>query len=596
MRQLRLKGLGVSPGIAMGRAFILEQTEVAPAKVALSDAAEVDEEIQRFHRALHKSREQLLTLKERIASEVGGEHAYIFDAQILMLQDELLIGKTETKVRAEKVNVEWALQDVKESFDEIFRALEDAYIADRISDIGDVIRRVQVNLGHQQLQSLEGLQEKVVLVARDLTPSQAAQIEKSHVIGLAIDTASRTSHSIILARSLKIPAVIALHDLYFKVRNDDLVLVDGTEGEVVLNPPAAMIKEYFNKKQKYEDYQKELLKCAVLPSVTLDGVSILLQANIESALDIPFAVRCGAEGIGLFRTDYMILNHETGDPGESEQYEVYAEVARNVAPHSSVIRTADLGGDKVTFGDQASYARENNPILGLRAVRLCLKHRDFFKRQLRALLRAGSVGDLRILIPMVSGIGEIRQVKRLLEECQAELAAEGVPLGKRIPLGVMIEVPAAVAIADLLAREVDFFSIGTNDLIQHTLAVDRDNDSVSYLYEPLHPAILRSLERVLKAAADVDIRVNLCGEAASEPIFALIMIGLGLREFSMNPALVPVIKRVIRAVRVDALRDIAIGALERPTAQEVEEYVLERLVARFPDALMTVPGGVQGGG
>lgn len=595
MRQLRLIGTGVSPGIAMGKAFILEQPEeTAPVKLRLAPT-EVEDEIQRFHHALKKSRDQLATVKERISSQLGDEHAYIYDAQILMLQDELLIRKTEEMVREQRVNVEWALQEVKESIEDIFKVLDNAYIADRVSDVGDVIRRVQLNLGHQQIQSLEDLQENVILVARDLTPSQAALIDKSKVLGLAIDTSSRTSHSIIIARSLKIPAVIGLHDFYFKVRNDDLVLVDGSEGEVVLNPPSSLIKEYLNKKQKYEDYQNELLKCASLPAVTLDNVTILIQANIESVLDIPYAIRCGAEGIGLFRTEYLFLSHHTADPDEASQYETYQAVLKGVAPHHSVIRTADLGGDKIGIADDRPVARETNPILGLRSVRLCLKHKDFFKRQLRALLRAGNVGNLRILIPMISGVGEVRQVQQLLDECRAELDGEGQSLPPHIPLGVMIELPAAVAVADLLAREVDFFSIGTNDLIQHTLAVDRDNDAVSYLYEPLHPAILRSLRRVLEAAADAGIRVNLCGEAAAEPLFALIMIGLGLRELSMNPAFIPIIKRVIRAVSASDLRGLAEAALDRPTAQEVEEFVLESLVSKFPDAMMIPPGRLAGG-
>ncbi|MEW6368125.1 MAG: phosphoenolpyruvate--protein phosphotransferase [Acidobacteriota bacterium] len=589
MRQLRLKGQAVSPGIALGQAFILEQTAAKAVRVGIADS-EVDDEIRRFHAALARSREQLQALKERMNREVGGEHSWILDAQLLMLQDNLFIGQTEGRIRTEKVNVEWALQEVQEYLDGLFKNLDDAYIAERSSDIGDVVRRVHLNLGHLPIESMTEMKEHVVLVARDLTPSQAAQIDKHRILGCAIDTASRTSHAIILARSLKIPAVIGLHDFYYKVRNNDWVLVDGTEGEVVLNPPATLIKEYLKKKQKYEDYQRELVRCAQEPSITQDGVYVVMQANVELVSDIPVAVQCGAEGIGLFRTEYLILTDEKQDPDEEKQYGVYCSILRGTSPHAAVIRTADLGGDKL----MPAQVREPNPILGLRAVRLSLRQKDFFKRQLRALHRAGTVGNLRILIPMISGVAEVRQVKKLVEECKQELAEAGKAFAPKVPIGIMIETPAAVTVADLLAREVDFFSIGTNDLIQHTLAVDRDNDSVSYLYEPLHPAILRSLRDCMRAAAEAGIGVSLCGEAAAEPLFALIMLGLGLREFSMNPTFIPVIKHVVRAVRADDLRDIACEALLRPTAQEVEEFVLERLVSKFPDAVMALPGGYGG--
>jgi len=591
VRQLKLKGQGVSPGIAIGRAFVLEHTEDAPVRVALGEG-EVEEEVKRLLGALEKSEQQLAALKERIRREVGDDHAYIFDAQLMILRDDMFVRDTIGRIRTENVNVEWALKEAREHFERLFRDMDDAYIADRGTDIGDAIHRVQRNLGQQHIESMEALTEEVVLAARDLTPSQAVQMEKNKILGFAIDTSSRTSHAIILARSLKIPAVIGLHDFSFKVRNNEMVIVDGTEGDVLLNPPEAVIREYLKKKEKYEDYQQELTRCARLPAITQDGVGVLVQANIEQPSDVGFLSVCGAEGVGLFRTEYLMLADGKCDPDEEMQFEAYAAVARGVAPYPAVIRTADLGGDKV--GDEDSYGREDNPKLGLRAVRLCLHRHAFFKRQIRALLRASLHGDLRILIPMISGVGEVRQVKRVIDECRAELVQEGRPVAARVPLGIMIEVPSAVTVADLLAKEVDFFSIGTNDLIQHTLAVDRDNDSVTYLYEPLHPAILRSLDRVIRDAAGAGIRVSLCGEAASEPLFALIMLGLGLREFSMNPAFIPVIKRVVRLVRAAELEMVAREALQRPTAQEIEEYVLERLVAKFPDAVMSVPGGYNG--
>ncbi|HEX9162783.1 MAG TPA: phosphoenolpyruvate--protein phosphotransferase [Thermoanaerobaculia bacterium] len=577
------KGIGVSPGIAIGRAVIVEKRIASVYRVPIRDE-DVPGEVTRFMESLEKTRDELLELKQKVSRSMGEEFASIFEAHAMMVSDPAFADKVIQKIESEQVNAEWALSEVQEEFQARFASFDDHYLRERTADVKDVAERVLKHLQGVAHHDLSEIAHDVIIIADDLTPSDTIHFNRRPIVGFATETGGRTSHTSIIAKSLFIPAVIGVPRLTKIVDNDEMVIVDGYEGTVLINPTPAMLAEYRSRVSRHSEEENKLLENRELAAVTKDGRQISLQANIELVEELNDAVRFGAEGIGLYRSEFLYISKSPDLPTEEEHFAVYKRLAEALTPNWCVIRTFDLGGKKLAR--EVMGSKEDNPVLGLRALRLCMKHRDMFRTQLRALLRASAFGKLKIMFPLVSGVQELRQVKTLIRELRLELDAEGIAHNPDLQIGIMIEVPSAAIIADLLATEADFFAIGTNDLIQYSLAIDRSNENVSYLYEPLHPALLRLIKNVIDAGKRAGIPVSLCGEMAADPLYATVLLGLGLEIFSMNPSNIPVIKNVIRSIRYRECRRIAEIALQKKTAQEIEEFVIESVAMRFPEGFV----------
>lgn len=580
-----LVGIGASPGIAIGETFMLNRARMAAVERHIAPE-EVQAEIDAFLAACQLSRKQLEEVKQGVTDRQLAEHLYIIDTHLLILEDQLLIDDTVSRIRDDLLNAEGALKRTLNRFREVFDAIEDEYLRERRSDIDSVGDRLLRNLMGVSQQALTGIDRKVVVVAHDLSPADTMQIDKERIIGFLTDVGGRTSHTAILARSLGIPAIVGLESVTCLVGGGVPVIIDGSAGTVIFNPSPETFKEFLQKRQAYEYLEKELLAYRTLTAETLDGCRVHLRGNIELAEEIPLALEQGAEGIGLFRTEFLYMNRST-PPTEEEQVRIYREIVEKMAPHPVTIRTLDVGGDK--FVAEINLTDEANPALGLRAIRFSLKERRLFKQQLRAVLRASAFGRVRIMFPMISGVAEIRACKDCLEEARAELAAENIPFDPELPIGIMIETPSAAMIAELLAREVDFFSVGTNDLIQYCLAVDRGNEHVAYLYEPLHPAVLRALRMICEAGRAAGIEVGMCGEMAGEPLYALVLLGLGFTELSMNAPGIPRVKRIVRQIRRAEGERLLAELLEFATAREVAQRLEEEMARRFPELFGAPP-------
>jgi phosphotransferase system enzyme I (PtsI) len=580
------KGIGVSPGIAIGRAVIVEKRVASVYRVPIREE-EVPAEVTRFNESLEKTRDELLELKFKVARSMGDEYAQIFEAHAMIVGDASFQDKVTQKIETEQVNAEWALAEVQEELQARFASFDDDYLRERVADVKDVAERVLVNLQGVAHHDLSEITHDVVILADDLTPSDTIHFNRRPIVGFATEVGGRTSHTSIIAKSLFMPAVIGVPRLTKIVDNDELVIVDGYEGTIVVNPTPAMVTEYLGRESRHEEAEQKLLENRTFPATTKDHHKVSLQANIELVEELDDARKFGAEGIGLYRSEFLYISTSPDLPTEEEHFNIYRKLAEATAPNWCVIRTFDLGGKKLAR--EVMGSKEDNPVLGLRALRLCMQHRDMFKTQLRALLRASAFGKIKIMFPLVSGVQELRQVKTLIRELRIELDAEGVAYNKELQIGIMIEVPSAAVIADLLATEADFFAIGTNDLIQYSLAIDRSNENVSYLYEPLHPALLRLIKGVIDAGKRAGIPVSMCGEMAADPLFAVVLLGLGLEIFSMNPSSIPMVKNVIRSVRYRDCRRIAEASLQKKTAQEIEEFIIESVAMRFPEGLVTSP-------
>ncbi len=578
------KGIGVSPGIAIGRAVIIERREASVFRVPIREE-EVSSEVNRFMEALEKTRDELAELKHKVSRSMGDEYASIFEAHAMMVSDPSFSDKVVQKIESEQVNAEWALAEVQEELQARFQSFDDEYLRERVADVKDVADRVQTNLQGIAHHDLSEITHDVVILADDLTPSDAIHFNRRPIVGFATEAGGRTSHTSIIAKSLSLPAVIGVPRLTKMIDNDEMIILDGYEGTLIVNPTQAMIAEYQSRVLRHEEAERRLLENRTQPAVTKDNHQITLQANIELVEELKDAVRFGSEGIGLYRSEFLYISKSPLLPTEEEHLQLYRSLAEAIAPQQCIIRTFDLGGKKLAR--EVIGSREDNPVLGLRGLRLCMKHRDMFRTQLRALLRASVFGNIKIMFPLVSGVQELRQVKTLIREIKSELDGEGLAYNPDLQVGIMVEVPSAALIADILARESDFFSIGTNDLIQYSLAIDRSNENVSYLYEPLHPALLRLIKNVIDAGKGAGIPVSLCGEMAADPIYAVVLIGLGLEIFSMNPSSIPIIKNVVRAVRYRDCRRIAELALQKRTAQEIEEFVIESVAMRLPEGLIS---------
>ncbi|MGD0267172.1 MAG: phosphoenolpyruvate--protein phosphotransferase [Candidatus Methylomirabilota bacterium] len=574
------RGIGVSPGIAVGKALVVESRRPRVKRESL-DPGRIPLEISRLRQALEVSRRQIQEIQERIAKEVGPQYARIFDAHLLILEDRWLAEQATTLIQKQRVNAEFAVQEVLDPVRQALSRVEDGYLRERRTDVDDVGDRLVRNLmGQRGSFHVEGMRGEAIVFARDLSPSDTAQLHRDAVLGLATETGGRTSHSAIMARSLEIPAVVGVEQICAEVQNHETVILDGMEGVVILSPDVETLTRYHARKQQFEYVGLALHKLGGLPAETQDGYRVRVTANIEFPEELPAVRDHGAEGVGLYRTEFLYLNRPDL-PNEEEHFSVYCAVAAQMHPRPTVIRTLDFGGDKLASAIQ--LAAEENPSLGLRAIRLCLHRPDMFRAQLRAILRASAFGTLRIMYPMISGVAEIRAANAILEDVKAELRREGVAFDPEIQVGAMIEIPSAAMIADLLAREVDFFSVGTNDLIQYALAIDRINEQVAYLYEPLHPAVLRLIWSVVSAAHNEGIWISMCGEMAADPLHALFLVGLGFDELSMTPAAIPLMKRIIRSVTYGQAAEVAHRVFGCATASEVEGLLRQEMRARFPE-------------
>lgn len=574
-----IKGIAASPGIAIGKAYVLRQEDTPVPKREIRES-DVPSEIVRFEEALIKTRSDILETQKKISTEIGESYGEIFTAHRMVLEDRAMIEEVISKLKKEQLCVEYIFSEVLKKYTEVFSRIDDEYLKERVSDIHDVGRRLLRNLLGKEREILSELKEEVIVVAHDLSPSDTAMMHKERVIAFVTDIGGRTSHTAIMARSLEIPAVVGLEVVTRTVKNGDLLIVDGNHGVIGVNPDSSVLNEYKKEKEAFKEFEKGLLKLKDLPSQTLDGHVIELAANIELPEEIPSVLAHGANGIGLFRTEFFYLNRKDL-PTEDEQYEAYKYVASQASPNHVIIRTLDLGGDK--FISHLDFPIEMNPFLGWRAIRFCLAKPDIFKMQLRAILRASIHGNLKVMYPMISGVEELREANGILNEVREDLRSKGVPFAEKMEVGAMIEIPSAAMVCDILAHEVDFFSIGTNDLIQYSLAVDRINEKVAYLYEPTHPAILRLIKRIIEAGHTAGKWVGMCGEMVSEPHMALLLLGLGLDEFSISPVAIPQVKDVVRSVYLSQAKDIAREALNLKTGKEVDIFLRNKLKELVPN-------------
>jgi phosphotransferase system enzyme I (PtsI) len=573
-----LKGIPASGGVAIGKGFFLNRVLSRSVRSTVG-REQVEEEVAAFLRAVARSREQILLIRDGVADS-SSEHHQILSVHLALLEDSMLVEQTVRTIRENQFAADWAFNKVLQNLLETFHRIEDPYLRERGHDLRQIGHRVLENLAGRPVDSVAAIRDPVVIVAHDLSPADTAQILKSPVLGFATEVGSRTSHTAITARSLGIPAVVGVEGATEEYRSAETVIVDGEEGVVVFDPTEEMVREYQERRKAYAQRTRDLAKFARLPTVTRDGKTLLLMANIEFPEEADVALRSGAYGVGLYRTEFLFLNRKDL-PSEEEHFETYRKVAEKFVRHPVTIRTFDLGGDK--FASQLELAEEMNPAMGLRAIRFCLKEKEIFKPQLRAILRASTYGKVRMMFPMISGVGELREAMAVVEEVRGELRRRRIPYDKEMPIGIMIEIPSAAIVADLLAREVRFFSIGTNDLIQYSLAIDRVNEHVSYLYEPLHPAILRLIRRVVEAGHDAGIPVSMCGEMAGEPFYSYALLGLGLDELSMNAAAIPRVKRILRKSVAYEAKEFAGALLLHATAAEIGRALRKKVEDLFPD-------------
>ncbi|MGE5631325.1 MAG: phosphoenolpyruvate--protein phosphotransferase [Caulobacteraceae bacterium] len=566
------KGLAVSPGIGIGKAHVITEPEITIDKGPISEE-QIQEEAERLSRALESSRNQLNIIYQNALKRGEKAKAEIIEAHMLMLDDPVLVEQTRDKIAGLKIRPEYAFSLVIDEQAEIFNSIEDPYIKERINDIRDIGSRVLKNLSGIAVRDISSINEEVILVGKEITPSQIAAADTRFIKGIASETGGATSHTAILARNGGIPAVMGVQDISVLVKEGQIIAVDGTKGTVELELDEYKLKQLKEKILNKLKLEEELASIKELPAVTKDGYKVRLECNIEGTAGIKKALEAGAGGIGLFRTEFLFMDR-TAMPGEEEQFGIYRKVAEDMSGRPVIIRTVDIGGDKEI--EYLKLPKEANPFLGFRAIRMCFEKTELFSVQLRAILRASTYGKIKIMYPMIATIGELRRANKVLDEVKQQLMNENISFDKNIETGVMIEIPSAAVIADILAEEADFFSIGTNDLTQYTLAVDRTNEKVSYLYNNFDPSVIRLINTVIKAGHEKGKPVGMCGEFAGNPAAALLLLGLGLDEFSMSPSSVLKIKKIINSVDTGTAKEISKAVLSMESSLMIEEYLINK--------------------
>jgi len=574
-------GIAASPGIAHGKIFLLSQKELNVPEYTVPNNL-MDDEVKRFEDALIETRVQIQKIQDEVRQALGEDEARIFDAHLLLLEDKALIDESIREMHDTNENIEKAVWTVGHRYIVGFSKIDDDYLRERATDLRDVLRRILSNLTGQKLNQFSGMSEEHVLVSNDITPSESASVDKAKLLGIVTDAGSKTSHAVIVARSMNIPAVVGLGDISSKVDHNDIILVDGYDGCVIVNPSESTLFKYGQLKTERQSIEDRMIALSQEASRTLDGHEVLLMANIETPDETPKALELGADGIGLFRTEYLFMNSQNL-PSEEEQYEAYKKVVDIMGKRPVVIRTLDLGGDKLLTAGDMQLIKEANPFLGYRAIRLCLDHENLFKAQLRAILRASAFGDVKIMYPMISGVSELCMANRLLEDSKDELREKGVAFDEKLSAGSMIEIPSAAIASDTLVEDSSFFSIGTNDLIQYLIAVDRLNDRVAHLYEPTHPAVIRTLNQIIKAGRKGKIPVSICGEVAGDPVMVPLLVGMGVNSLSMSAGLLPNVKYVVQNMKMKEAKKLAKMALAEPDGTKVLENLLDFYTERMAD-------------
>lgn len=575
---LSFKGIGASPGVAVGHAYVIDRKRIRTPKARLIES-EVEQELMRIKTAVELSDHQLSELKDRIGHGEGQEHALILEAHRLMLHDPMFVDEVRRLIASDRINAEWAVRRVARKIKHLFDNIPDEYFRERRADLDFVADRIVRNLMGQVVDVDVEIPADAVVVAHDLSPADAAVLIKdARVAGFVTDLGGQTSHTAIVARASEVPAVVGAGRASEQISPGDLISIDGGRGLVLVNPTEEQLALFRETLRRQKETEVESLQTRDLPAVSTDGYRVRLNGNMEFQEEIPSLLAHGAEGIGLYRTEFLFLDRQT-PPGEEEQYRCYRAVLEAMGGRPVTIRTLDLGGDKVPGSKR--HEREPNPALGLRAIRYCLANRELFRTQLRALLRASAHGHIRVMFPLISGMSELREARSELETCRSELGRAGVPIGPRFQVGIMVETPSAAWIADRLVAEADFFSIGTNDLIQYSMAIDRQNRDVAYLYKPLHLSVLRQMQYVVQAAKGAGIPVAICGEMAGDPIYALALMALGFDELSMTAGQIPGVKQIIRRASRSEATALLEAAMRLTTAEEIERYIRTEMERRF---------------
>ena len=574
-----LRGVAVYPDIVIGKAHLIDRSRVKILYQCFVNGEELDREVERFEEAVHAVEDQFVSLKNKMPDKVK-DQSFILDSHLMILKDGMLYDSTVKTILEEKINAEWALKKSLEEIRAVFEQIDDEYISNRIRDVENVTERLLRTLSGDTGQSLGEIDQRVIIVAHDLSPADTTELNTAKVMGFITDVGGKTSHTAIMAQALEIPAVVGLESATALVEDGDLLILDGSSGVVVINPDDRAIIHYQEKKLQLQKYKSSIARTSHLPAETPDGHTVAITANIEFLEEVTAAKDYGGEGIGLYRTEFLYLR-EKGFPDEEALFEDYREVVEIMKPAPVSIRTLDLGGDK--FASEIAISGENNPALGLRAIRFCLKEPEIFKIQLRAILRASLYGKIQLMFPMISGLRELLDAKQILEQVKEDLDRDNIEYDTNMEVGIMVEIPSAVAMAEVLARHVDFFSIGTNDLIQYALAIDRINEHVAYMYEPFHPAILRMIRQVVSAARDAGIEVALCGEMAGDPLCVSILLGIGIDRLSMNARAIPLIKKMVRAIPLKQAKADLKKIMALNTAKEVRAYILEGTKRMFPE-------------
>jgi phosphotransferase system enzyme I (PtsI) len=577
-KEITIHGISGAPGICIGKAYLVDREGVDVIKKYYIPPAKLQNEQNRFKTAVQSAMEELQRIIDGIPEEIR-QHAGILEAQMELYKDQMLYGRTLKMIEEKQINAEWALKIVSATIRRMFEDISDPYLKERATDVVHVSDRILRNLVGVDNVNIAAIDKRVILVAQDLSPAETSQIQLEKIKGFVTDRGGKASHTSIIARTLEIPAVLGLEDATRKIKNDDIIIVDGKAGVVIVNPSDQTLVQYEERSLRFEEYQAAIARGSHLPAVTADGVSLKLMGNIEMPEEIVSVIDYGGDGVGLFRTEFLYMTRRTF-PTEDELFEQYKEVAELMAPRPVTIRTLDINGDKVV-----SYNRnldEVNPALGLRAIRFCLQRPDIFMTQIRAILRAAVHGNVRIMFPMISSYEEIAEARDFLQKAADSLKHDGIEYNDAVEVGIMVEVPSAVIIADILAQQVDFFDIGTNDLVQYALAIDRGNRQVAYLYHALHPAVIRMLKHVVEAGRQHNVRVSMCGEMASDPVNLPVILALGLNDLSMNPQSIPAVKNAIRALKVNDLHDFMDDVLRLNMTREIVAMVHERFGAILP--------------